>query len=74
MRIAVRIQHQLIARAEKDYSAVMQQRTKVQAAIASAGASDDDDARLVAVATQQGAGDRSAFWPCETIPYLQCQQ
>lgn len=39
---------------QPDYTAVMQQRTRVQAAIASAGASDDEGARLVAVATQQG--------------------
>ncbi len=39
---------------QEDYAAVMQKRTMIQAAIASAGASEDDDARLVAVATQQG--------------------
>lgn len=39
----------------ESYQPVMQRRTAIQAAIASAGAAEDEDAYLVAVATQQGS-------------------
>lgn len=39
---------------QDDYADVMQRRTLIQAAIATAGASEEDDAKLIAVASQQG--------------------